>query len=279
MILQAQNLIKENFFKESSLEIQEGEIINILSMSKDALDVFSKSLIGLIKIKGNIKLFGHNMKESLPKALNFIGYTSTLKYKSNGTVSNYLRLTAKFYKLNLDDRIDYLLDKFMIDKNKKMRDLNEFEQKDTSVIRALIHNPKFVILNNIVDTMDSKSLTILEDIIYEMKREGTSFLITSQKLAINNVDKVYVLDSKLIEYNNIKTAFKISFSKIESFNSAYLKNITLTNMHIGDGNISFVVWCNLNDTIKYLSSLKPAYLTISRPYIGEIIDEILSSKE
>ncbi len=278
MILQAKNLIKENFFTDTSLEISEGEVINILSTNKTALDVLSKSLIGLIKIKGNIKLFDHNIKESLPKALNFIGYTSSLKYKLNGTVSNYLSLTSKFYKLNLDERIEYLLGKFMLDKDKKMKDLTEFEQKNLSIIKSIVHNPKFVILNNIVDSLDSKSLTVLEEIIYEMKREGTSFLITSSHLAINEVDKVYVLNNNLIEYNNIKTAFKVELTNIESFNSNYLKNIKLTNIEIGH-TISFVVWNNLCDTLRYLTSIRPEYITVSRPYIGEILNEILPTKE
>ena len=279
MILQAKNILKENFFPPVSLDILEGEIINIVSKDSKALDALSKSLIGLIKVKGEIKLFDHDIKQTLPKVLNFVGYTSSLKYKSNESVYKYLSLTSKFYKINLDDRIEYLLQQFEIDKNKMMKDLDIYEQKNVSIIKAILHNPKFVILNNIVDSLDSKSSTILEDIMLSMKKEGTSFLITSDKLALNIIDKVYILDKCIKEYDKLKNIYKIEFTNVSSFNYNSIKNVSLTNLNIGTKTISFIISDNLCDTIKYICQLRPSFLTIKRPYIGEIVYENIFVEE
>lgn len=275
MVLEAKKLTCKKHFNNLSFTVNEGEIVNILSADTKKSDVLLKALIGLQSYEGSIKLFEHEAKKNLTKAKEFIGYTSSLKYKVNHKVIDYLNLTSKFYKADYSDRINELCAKFMISGSKKMKELNPHEEKIVSIIKAILHNPKLVIFNNNLDSLDSKAKTALEDEIVKMKALGSSFVIASQSQALNIVDRVYILNDSLKEFSEIKSFYKISISYTNEFSSSALKVITLLNLSKNDGAISFVINSKLEDVMKYIISLKPQFVEISRPYIGEIFSESL----
>lgn len=274
MILEAKNISKTNYFNNLSLQISEGTITNIVSKSFKPLDILSKAFIGLIAVKGDIKLFNHDSKKALTKAKEFIGYASTLKYKNNMTAKQYLILTAKFYKLNLNERINHLLDRFKINPDTKIESLTEFEKLDLSIIKAIIHNPKLVILNNICEHLDSRSIETLKGIMVEMKKDNAAFIITSTHYMFDICDNVYFLNESLKEFNSLKTTYKIEISA-SSFASLDLKGISLLNVHKNDDIVSFIILDRLTEVLKYIASLKPNYINITHPYVGEVFDESL----
>lgn len=279
MILEVKNLTVKNVFSNVFLSVGEGEIINIVSQDVNALDVLAKSFIGLVNASGDIKLFDHPKNKALTKAKEFIGYTSTLKYKVNHKAIDYLKLTQKFYKADYLDRIKSLAESFEINLDKKMVDLTAHEKNVIAIIKAILHNPKLVILNNILDTLDSKALSDLCDVMALMQKNGTSFIVTSQSLKIDFCDKAYILNDSLKEYNDLKNIFKLEFSYTKDFSGSALKNTPFLNLLISNKQISFIVSSNIDEAIKYVSSLKPSYLTIKRPYIGEIFSESLPITE
>ena len=112
-----------------------------------------------------------------------------------------------------------------------------------------------------------------------MQKNGTSFIVTSQSLKIDFCDKAYILNDSLKEYNDLKNIFKLEFSYTKDFSGSALKNTPFLNLLISNKQISFIVSSNIDEAIKYVSSLKPSYLTIKRPYIGEIFSESLPITE
>jgi len=279
MILEVKNLTVKNTFNNVCLEVGEGEIVNIISSDIYALDTLAKSFIGLVSASGDIKLFDHPMKKALTRAKEFIGYTSTLKYKVNHKVIDYLNLTQKFYKVDYTNRIKDLADSFEISLDKKMKDLSDHERKVVSIIKAILHNPKLVILNNIVDTLDSKALSDLCDVMSSMQKNGSSFIITSQSLAVDFASKIYVLNDSLKEFDELRNIFKFELSYTKDFSGSALKNITFLNLLINQNQISFIVSKGFEETLKYVNSLKPSFVSIKRPFIGEVFSESLPVSE
>lgn len=274
MVLEIINLCKKNYFNNLQLNVDEKEIVNIISADKTKLDVFCKTILNLVSYDGSINLFNHSTKKESLKALKFIGYTSTLKYKSNQKIIDYLKLTSKFYDVNYTDNILSLLKEFELEESKKMEDLNDYERDSLTFIKAVLHNPKLVIINGLLNNCSSKCKTIIKDIVVKMKSEGTSFIITSDHLALDICTDIYLLDESLRDFNNLNNMYKIEIPNIKDFNIKELKQTPL-NLNINNEVISFIVTKDFNETLKYLASLRPAFINIQRPYIGEIFNEAL----
>ncbi len=108
----------------------------------------------------------------------------------------------------------------------------------------------------------------------EMKKNNTAFIITSTRYLFDICDNVYILNESLKEFNTLKTTYKIEIS-VSSFNSLDLKGINLLNFHKSDDIVSFIILDRLTEVLKYITSLKPNYINITHPYVGEVFDESL----
>ena len=120
-----------------------------------------------------------------------------------------------------------------------------------------------------IENIKNEHKEIMEDMdkhFSEWKKENKYEMEQMDLKHKNNMKQIYE------EHKN--NMYKIEIPNIKDFNIKELKQTPL-NLNINNEVISFIVTKDFNETLKYLASLRPAFINIQRPYIGEIFNEAL----
>ena len=155
--------------------------------------------------KGNITVDGHNIKEFELDALR----------KNIGVVLQDVFLFSDTIRYNItlgnpdisDDKIDEAAKlvgaKKFIDRLPGGYDYNVMERGSTlsvgqrqliSFVRAMVYNPKIIVLDEATSSVDSETETLIQNAIEVMMKGRTSIVIAHRLSTIQNADRIIVLD-------------------------------------------------------------------------------------
>lgn len=183
--LEVKNLRKKyNGFelKDINLELPKGMIMGLIGENGAGKTTTIKSILNLIKIdKGEIKIFGLNIKENEKKIKEDIGVVL-----DDGFFSEYLnpadinKIMRKMYK-NWDEKLYFkYLEDFKLPKNKISKEFSSGMKMKLKIAVALSHHPKLLILDEPTSGLDpvarSEILDIFQDFI---QNEDNSIFISS----------------------------------------------------------------------------------------------------
>ena len=183
--LEVKNLRKKyNGFelKDINLELPKGMIMGLMGENGAGKTTTIKSILNLIKIdKGEIKIFGLNIKENEKKIKEDIGVVL-----DDGFFSEYLnpadinKIMRKMYK-NWDEKLYFkYLEDFKLPKNKISKEFSSGMKMKLKIAVALSHHPKLLILDEPTSGLDpvarSEILDIFQDFI---QNEDNSIFVSS----------------------------------------------------------------------------------------------------
>jgi ABC-type multidrug transport system ATPase subunit len=214
------NIKKPSYVKaldDISFDIDESSLIGILGENGAGKTTLLRLLSGLlIPDSGKISIFGQN---PLNNNLEIKKMTGLLL---NQDRSFYWRLTAKeninFFaslhnldKKTLQKRLSRLFDVLDIDKtiyNKRFDSLSSGMMKKFSIIRALLHNPDIILLDEPTKNLDYESSKKFNAFVrdYLVKEQGKIvFYISHDMREIKEIsDKIMILhNGKLLKFSNI----------------------------------------------------------------------------
>lgn len=105
--------------------------------------------------------------------------------------------------------IDYWLNKLKISNYKysKIKELSKGNQQKVQFIVSVIHNPDIVILDEPFSGLDVVNVRLLRDIIFELKEEGKTIILSTHQLEkIERLcDRVLILKKgKAVHYGKIE---------------------------------------------------------------------------
>jgi ABC-2 type transport system ATP-binding protein len=168
-------------------------------------------LLGLLpRTSGNIKFNGReidydskdfdDMRKNFGIMLDYPAFYNELSAAEN------LRIFASLYSVKKDDfesRLNYFAEKLEIKDalKSKIKTFSRGMRQKISFIRAIIHNPKIIFMDEPMSGLDPVARIKMRDIIIELREKNkTSFLITSHDLA--EMDKIsdYII---ILEKGNI----------------------------------------------------------------------------
>lgn len=272
MTLELVKVNKKNQIQDINLKLSDGSFSEILSTDYEKTSLLLKMIIGLSrKSDGKILLFNHDQQISLNKAKNFIGYTNGLRFKGNPTVSKYLDHSSSFYKADYSDNINRYLDEFNINKEKKVKDLNDYEKINLAIINIIFFDPKLILLDNILDKMDDASKIKLNNILYELKRNGTSVLSASYKSNLTNTDNIYTfVDGILTPNNNLINYYLVAYNA----DGNNLVDLNVISYKESNNLISYIYKGDIASHLKKLTAKNIKNIKIDRPSIEDIKNEI-----
>lgn len=202
--------IKTNqIIKEVSLSIKSGEIVGLFGSNGAGKTTTFYMICGLVeKSSGEILLDDKDIS-IMPlsdRARLGIGYlpqeSSILKELS---VYDNLRLAAELiYKDKdiIEDKINQKLQMLSIQdrKDRLGKSLSGGERRRAEIARALMIEPKFLLLDEPFAGVDPRSIKEVQGIIIELKSAGIGVLITDHNVkdTLKICDKAYVLDAGYI---------------------------------------------------------------------------------
>lgn len=231
MIIEIENL--EKSFKEVkavdglSFKVKEGELFAFLGVNGAGKSTTINIISGVLrKDSGTVKVCGHDIDKSADAIKNEIGIVfqnsvldkkltvlENLKYRAN-----LYGIYGKDFKERLEE-ISELLDLKEILKRPLIK-LSGGQKRRIDIARALVHNPKLLILDEPTTGLDPKTRITVWRVIDRLRREkGLSvFLTTHYMEEAANADYVVIIDSGKIAAegtpHDLKNAYASDFIKI-----------------------------------------------------------------
>ena len=194
--------------KNLNLFIEEGEIGVLAGPNGAGKSTTIKSIAGLLRYKGEIKIGGYSNKSIEGKKLFSYGPELPGLFPLL-TVREHIHFMARAY--GIKDYEDYAEELFEIfdlsDKTEKFgSELSKGMQQKLSICCALITKPKLILFDEPMIGLDPKAIKKLKDIMLELKLQGVSMLVSTHLLSsVEDLwDRIVIMDKGNIVLSKTK---------------------------------------------------------------------------
>jgi tungstate transport system ATP-binding protein len=196
-----------------SIEIEKGKITTLVGTSGAGKTTVLRIISGLDHPdNGQVKFEGRIMKPKELRSITSMVFQKTAMF--NTTVYNNLAFGLKvrgFEKNDIDRKIKEILSKVGMEEfvKRKAKKLSGGEQQRISLARALIIEPKILLLDEPTANLDPSNAQIIEKIIKESKNLNTILLAThnlhqAKRLSYNIA---HIFGGKIIEFSDSNKFF------------------------------------------------------------------------
>ncbi|MDH3676844.1 MAG: metal ABC transporter ATP-binding protein [Nitrosopumilus sp.] len=162
-----------------SFTVKKGDFLGIIGPNGAGKSTLFASMLGLnTKYQGTIKFFGEDIKKSKDylKEIGYVPQKPIFEKNFPATVNDVVRMGLR--KESDENKIDEILQQLWIHESSKRRigELSGGQQQRVFIAKALVNNPKILILDEPVTGIDQQSI----DLFYSILRE----LNSKQKITI-----------------------------------------------------------------------------------------------
>jgi len=201
-------IILENF----NLKVKKGTSVALVGATGSG----KSTIVNLIcrfyePTKGRILIDGKDYKErSITWLHHNLGYVLQTPHLFNGTILENIRygrldatdeeVIAAAKLAHVDDFVKNLPDGYNTIVGEGGSKLSVGERQLISFARALVANPKILVLDEATSSIDTKTEEIIQDVIKKILKGRTSFIIAHRLSTIINADLILVIkDGKILE--------------------------------------------------------------------------------
>ncbi len=186
--------------KGISFEVKEGEIFGLLGPNGAGKSSILKAIIGLVSYEGDIKLFGRRIT---PEMKNDIGYVPEEPLLIEVlTPAEFFEFLASIRGKGVE-RVESLVKAFGLEDfmNRPIATLSMGNRRKVSIISALMHEPRFLIMDEPLNGLDAKSSRILKELMRRHIEKGGAIIFSTHVMEIAEklCDRIAVLsEGKII---------------------------------------------------------------------------------
>ncbi len=204
---------KSHILHGVGLEVREGEIVTLLGRNGAGKSTTLRSLMGLSHAReGAVRIFGHATTDwpAYRIAALGVGYVPEgRRVFPNLTVEENLKVPLERKGPWTIARIYELFPRLAQRKNNKGRQLSGGEQEMLAIARALLLNPKLILLD---EPSQGLAPLIVQEVfrtIVAARKEGISILLVEQNVhaAVEIADRAYVLDDGKVVWSGEAAEF------------------------------------------------------------------------
>lgn len=198
-----------------NLEIKSGEKIGIVGPSGSGKTTLLQLISRLYDVSGGrILLDGNDIRDikitSLRKNIGLVSQEITI---FSGTISSNIQYGWKLAKWNdireaarrshLEEFIESLPDQYNTIVGEKGIDLSGGQKQRLALARALVRNPKILLLDDYLSSLDTTTEMNIRKMMEEIIKPMTCIIVSHRLSAIMKADRIYVLkDGRIIEQGN-----------------------------------------------------------------------------
>jgi len=174
--------------KDLSLEVRDGEILGIIGHNGAGKSTTLKMMVGLISpTSGTVEVMGRDMVKDGTYVKRFLGYLpEESPLYENMTVNEYLRFFSGLYDMpreKANERINLLLDSLKLpERNKLTGELSKGMKRKVSIARALLHDPKLLVLDEPSSGLDPLTSFFIVDYMRRLRSEGKTIVLSAHNL-------------------------------------------------------------------------------------------------
>lgn len=182
--------------KRVDFEVKDGELFGVIGQNGAGKSTLFRCIMNFYtKYDGNITYNGKKFSKVPLEKIGFLPEERSLDPKRK--VEDQIRYFAKLNKMRKisDQKLKEWFDYFEIDGklSSKIKELSKGNQQKVQLLCALIYKPEFVILDEPFSGLDPYNIRLLEKIIKDVNKEGTTIMFSS-----HNMENVESLCKKLI---------------------------------------------------------------------------------
>ncbi len=177
-------------------EVKDGELFGVIGQNGAGKSTLFRCIMNFYsKYDGEITYNGKKFSKVPLEKIGFLPEERSLDSKRK--VEDQIRYFAKLNKMNniSDEKLKEWFEYFEIDGklSSKIKELSKGNQQKVQLLCALIYKPEFVILDEPFSGLDPYNIRLLEKIIKDVNKEGTTIMFSS-----HNMENVESLCKKLI---------------------------------------------------------------------------------
>ncbi|MBP5195167.1 MAG: ABC transporter ATP-binding protein [Lachnospiraceae bacterium] len=207
--------------KGISFDVKEGEFFAFLGENGAGKSTTINMLCTILaKTSGDVRIFDHELGREDDSIRNLIGIVFQNSVLDNKlSVKENLLTRGAYYGLNKKqvlERIKPFMESFELDEiwNRKYERLSGGQRRRVDIMRALIHDPKILFLDEPTTGLDPKSRMLVWEHIRRLKQEKnlTIFLTTHYMEETADADNVVILDKGRIIANGTPSTLKTDYA-------------------------------------------------------------------
>jgi len=204
---------KSHILHGVGLEVRESEIVTLLGRNGAGKTTTLRSLMGLTQAReGAVRIFGHATTDWPPfrVAALGVGYVPEgRRIFPNLTVEENLRVPLERPGPWTIERIYELFPRLAQRKGNKGRQLSGGEQEMLAIARALLLNPKLLLLDEPSQGLAPLIVQDVFKVVISARSQGISVLLVEQNVraAVEIADRAYVLDDGHVVYSGPASEF------------------------------------------------------------------------
>ncbi len=218
-----------NFYsvKNLNLTLNEGEIFGFLGKNGAGKSTTIKCLTGILPFdEGTIKVCGYDIQKNPIEAKLNIGYVpDNHAVYENLTGREYVNYMGNIYRVPKDiieERIEKFANLFSMSHaiDNQIRSYSHGMKQKICIIAALIHNPKFWVLDEPLMGLDPQSTFEIREYMKEHKRLGNCVFFSSHNIDMVEklCDRVAIMNrGQLMEIIDVKKFMKESEVPLETY--------------------------------------------------------------
>jgi branched-chain amino acid transport system ATP-binding protein len=217
---------KSHILHDVGLEVKEGEIVTLLGRNGAGKTTTLRSLMGLTRARdGAVRIFGQATTDWQPYRIAALGVGYVPEGRRifpNLTVEENLKVPLERPGPWTIARVCELFPRLAQRKTNKGRQLSGGEQEMLAIARALLLNPRLLILD---EPSQGLAPLIVQDVFKVVTRardEGISVLLVEQNVraAVAIADRAYVLDDGHIVYSGAAADFAKDEARVRALAGA-----------------------------------------------------------
>jgi branched-chain amino acid transport system ATP-binding protein len=198
---------KSHILHGVSLTVDEGRITALLGRNGAGKSTTLRSLMGLTPPReGKVEIFGRDTTHWQPYRIAALGIGYVPEGRrvfANLTVVENLRVPLARSGPWTEERVFELFPRLAERRNNRGRQLSGGEQEMLAIARALILNPRLLILDEPSQGLAPLIVREVFDVVARMRAEGISVLLVEQnaRMSLEIADHAYVLDGSSVVYS------------------------------------------------------------------------------
>lgn len=211
---------KKEALKDVSLNIEEGEFTALLGQNGAGKSTLINILAGNVKkTKGTVKIGGYSLDRNELDTKKIIGIVpQDTGYDFIFTVDEALKKQSGYFGIkNNKEYIDELLESLYLTEKRsaRIRDLSGGMRRRFLIAKALVHQPKILILDEPTAGVDIEMRHTLYDFLIKLHQSGTTIILTTHYIeeAEKLCKRIVIIDGGRIIADEPKEELMETFSR------------------------------------------------------------------
>ncbi|QDA31923.1 ABC transporter ATP-binding protein [Thermococcus indicus] len=234
-MIEVENLVKAFGSKRAvdgiTFTVRNGEIYGLLGPNGSGKSTTMKILAGILRpTSGKVIVENVNVAEDPLEVRRIVGYVpeTPVLYESLTPVEffNFVGSVREIPREELQERVETFVRAFGIESylGEMIGSLSFGTRQKVSLISAMLHDPKVLILDEAMNGLDPKSARILRELLLQFREEGRSIVFSTHVLALAETicDRVGVIyNGEIIAEGTVEQLKE--FAHEESLEDVFLK--------------------------------------------------------